>query len=254
MPYQDQDGFMARVYDADYAALRTPSGDVAFYVDEAVRSGGPVLELGCGTGRILVPTAEAGIEIEGLDASPAMLARARVKLESRGLVGRLHEGDMREFELERRFRLVTIPFRALAHVEEAADHVRVFENVRRHLAPDGRFVFDFFHPRLDMLAVPWGEKLDIERQEGGRTFRRYARGTPDRVRQVTQVDFRWEIEDGDGRVEEHGVSFGMRWFHRFELEHLIARCGLRLDAIYGNFDRTPLDATSPEMIFVCRPA
>jgi SAM-dependent methyltransferase len=190
MPY-DGESAIARFYDGDYAHFRTPSGDVAFYVEEALRSKGPVLELGCGTGRVLVPIAREGIAITGIDASEAMLSRLRAKLPQAEVV----LGDMRDVDLGRRFALVTMPFRAIAHVERADDHVRVFENVRRHLAPDGRFVFDFFHPKLALLAAPRPERLDFERADGDRRVRRYSTTDPHPSRQVNDVTLRWEVED-----------------------------------------------------------
>jgi SAM-dependent methyltransferase len=247
MPYED-DSPIARFYDGDYDHFRTPSGDVAFYVEEARRSKGPVLEFGCGTGRILIPTVGAGVPATGVDASGAMLARLREKMPGADV----HLGDMREIDLKRRFALVTIPFRALAHVEEAADHVRVFANARRHLAPGGHLVFDFFQPDPRYMVGPPAERLDIERAEGGRKIRRYSKGVPHIARQVTDVTFRWEVEDAQGRIEHHRTEFPMRWFHRFELEHALARAGLAVEALYGAFDRTPLADASRELIFVAR--
>jgi SAM-dependent methyltransferase len=249
MPYHGESA-IARFYDGDYAHFRTPSGDVAFYVEEAVRSKGPVLELGCGTGRILVPTAAKGIAITGVDASEAMLSRLRAKLPEADV----HLGDMRDFDAKRKFALVTIPFRAIAHVLDASDHVRVFANVRRHLAPRGRLVFDFFHPKLKYLAMPQPEKLDFERTEGGSRIRRFSRAVPHASRQVNDVTFRWEVEGADGRIEHTKTEFEMRWFYRFELEHILARAGLEVEALHGGFDRSPLGDESPEMIFVARAA
>jgi len=246
MPYE-ADSVIARFYDGDYGHFRTPSGDVDFYVEEAVRSGGPVLEFGCGTGRILVPTAEKGVAITGVDASEAMLAKLRTKLPGADV----HVGDMRDFDAKRRYALVTIPFRPIGHVIDAADHVRLFSNMRRHLAPRGRLVFDFFHPKLAYLVAPRPEKLDFERVDEGRKVRRYSSGIPHVSRQVTDVTMRWEVEDAEGRVEHLGTErFEMRWFYRFELEHLLGRCGLEVEALYGRFDRSPLTDDSPEMIFV----
>jgi len=252
MPYDEHDAFIAKVYDGDYTHFRTPSGDVDFYVEEARRSGGPVAEFGCGTGRILVPTAEIGIEIAGVDSSPAMLARARARLAGRDLPATLHEGDMRDFDLRRTFALVTIPFRAIAHVLDADGHVRLFRNMRNHLAPEGRLVFDFFQPNLKFLAEPREEKLDFEREEDGRKIRRFHSAVPHPWSQVTDVTFRWEIEDAGGAVEEHRVDFPMRWFYRFELEHVLARAGLVVESILGGFDGAPLGEDSREMIFVAR--
>lgn len=247
MPY-DAESAIARFYDGDYDFFRTPSGDVAFYVEEAVRSKGPVLELGCGTGRVLIPTAAKGIAITGVDASEAMLGKLRAKLP--GADVRL--GDMRDFDAGREYALVTIPFRPIAHVTEAQDHVRLFANVRRHLAPKGRLVFDFFHPKLAFLAAPRPEKLDFERTDAGLKVRRYSSTVPHVSRQVNDVTLRWEVEDASGRIEHFRTEFPMRWFYRFEFEHLLARAGLEVEALYGDFDRSPFGDDSPEMLFVAR--
>jgi SAM-dependent methyltransferase len=247
MPYEGESA-ITRFYDGDYAHFRTPSGDVAFYVEEALRAKGPVLELGCGTGRVLIPTAEKGVRITGVDGSEAMLARLRARLPKADV----HVGDLRDFDLKRRFALVTIPFRPIAHVLDAADHVRVFENVRRHLAPEGRLLFDFFHPKLAFLTAPRPEKLDFERAEGDLRVRRYSRTTPHVSRQVNDVTLRWEVEHRDGRIEREESRFEMRWFYRFELEHLLARAGFRDVTIYGDFERRPFAADSPDLVAVAR--
>jgi len=251
MPY-DGESAIARFYDGDYAHFRTPSGDVGFYVEEALGSGGPVLEFGCGTGRILIPTAEAKIAITGVDASEAMLSQLRAKLPGADV----HVGDMRDFDAKRRYALVTIPFRPIGHVIDAEDHVRLFANMRRHLAPEGRLIFDFFHPKLAYLAAPRPEKLDFERVEGEKRIRRYSSAVPHVSRQVNDVTLRWEIEDREGRIEHqrYRTVFPMRWFYRFELEHALARAGLRVEALYGGFDRSAFGDDSPEMIFVARAA
>jgi SAM-dependent methyltransferase len=240
------------MYDDDYGRERTQSGDVALYLDEARRGGGPVVEFGCGTGRVLLPVAEAGIEIAGVDNSPAMLEKARAKLEGRDLPASLHLGDMVDFDLGRTFALVTIPFRAFAHVLEAKDHVRLFQNMRRHLAPGGRLIFDFFHPKLALLATGQKDWLDMEREEDGRKIRRYASATPHAATQINDIRFRWEIEQPSGEIERLESSFKMRWFYRFEIEHLLERCGLEIESLYGDFDRSPMRDDSPEMVFVAR--
>jgi SAM-dependent methyltransferase len=157
---------------------------------------------------------------------------------------------MRDHDLGRTFALVTIPFRALSHVDEIDDHVRVFRNMRRHLAPGGRLIFDVFHPRTERLAAPHEDRF--ERELEGRKIRRFALGTPHRSRQIMDVSFRWEIEDASGAVEEHRARFTMRWFFRYELEHALARAGLALEALYGDFDRSDFRDDSPEMVFVAK--
>ncbi len=253
-----ENGLIAEFYDGDYAAFRTPSGDVAFYVEEAQRRGGPVLELACGTGRVLLPTARAGVEGVGVDLSTSMLEKARAALARESAAVRkrvtLHEGDLCGFEAGRTFPLVTIPFRPIAHLLDISSQIAAFRNARNHLAPDGRLVFDFFHPDPRFLGEPRPERLDVERHEAGRRIRRYSSAVPRLASQTTEVTFRWEIEEADGSRREERTSFAMRWYHRFELEHLLARCGLEVETLYGDFTRGPLRDDSKEMVFVARVA
>ena len=141
-------GATSAVFYDDFAA--GVAGDVAFYVAQARAAGSPVLELGCGTGRILFPVAQAGIEIVGLDASRHMLAIAENKLTAsppdvRRCV-RLIAGDMREFALAQRFALVVIPYRAFLHNLQPDDQLRTLTCVREHLVAGGRLVFNVFDP------------------------------------------------------------------------------------------------------------
>ncbi len=246
----------APLYDGDAEVLRAPSGDISFYVEEARRCGGPVLELACGTGRVLLPTARAGVEAVGLDASRGMLERLRAKLPAEPAEVRARvevvEGDMESFDLHRRFSLVTVPFRSIGHLLEIDAQVRFLETVRRHLLPGGRLAFDFFHPDLARLAAPQPERLDLEREEGGRRVRRHSSTVPRAARQVLDLSVRWEIESPGGEVEEVRMGLPIRWFHRFEIEHLLARCGLEVEAVYGGFDRRPFEEGAGEMVFLAR--
>lgn len=252
MVYDEHDGLIARMYDADYGRIRTPSGDVEFYRARARAAGGPVLEIGCGTGRILVPLARDGVDVTGLDSSTAMLERCRAHLEREGLQAPLHRADMRAFDLGRRFRLVTIPFRALGHVENVEGQVATLAGVARHLEPGGRLVFDLFQPNPKYLAQAWGPRCDCEREEDGVTVRRYASARPHLATQTTEVTFRWEWEHPDGTTRSETAEFVMRWYHRFEVEHLLARAGFDLESVHGDFAGGALDDDSPEMVFTAR--
>ena len=130
-------GFTAEFY--DHVAPYRERADVAFFVEMAQAAGGPVLEIGCGTGRVLIPTARAGIEIVGLDLSPSMLAVCRSNLaqesaETQARV-RLVEGDMRDFDLGQQFALVTLPFRPFQHLTSVEDQIACLTTIHRHLAP-----------------------------------------------------------------------------------------------------------------------
>ena len=99
-----------------------------------------------------------------------------------------------------------------------------------------------------------GERLQMEREEDGKKIRRYHTVEMHLARQYSDITFRWEVEDEKGYVETFSTRFGMRWFHRFELEHLLARTGFQIEALYGDFQRGPLTADSGDMIFVAKPA
>jgi SAM-dependent methyltransferase len=237
----------------DSVPLYAARPDVDFYVEEAKAAGGPALEIGCGTGRILIPTARAGVTITGLDGSTEMLARARAKLAGEPTPVRqrvtLVQADMREFALDARFALITAPFRVVQHLITAEDQQRFLAAVRRHLAPGGRLVFDVFNPRFDMLVNHDGaehEDTANQRLPDGRTLRRTYRIA--RVRwldQVNEAELIYYV--GDKRYVQ---AFEMRWYLRAELEHVLARAGFRVRQIYGDFSRGPLVEGCPELLVV----
>jgi len=128
------------------AWCRVVTEDIPFYVDLALRAGGPVLEIGVGSGRIAVPTALAGVEVVGVDTSEAMLARARAKAKALRVTLRLIRADMRELPDLGCFPLVTVPFRAFLHLRDDRERLAVLRALRRRLLPGGTLAFDVFHP------------------------------------------------------------------------------------------------------------
>lgn len=230
--------------------------DTAFYVAEARRSGGRVLELGCGTGRILLPIAREGIAITGLDGSREMLARCEERLaaepeEARARVT-LHLADVRDFDLGTTFDLVTAPFRIVQHLLTIDDQLAFLACVARHLAPGGRLVFDVFNPNFGALVAAGGTEHEDANVElpGGARLRRTARITGVRwIDQVSQVELIYYVRPSPGAPEQrHVQAFGMRWFGRAELEHLLARGGFRITAVHGDWEGGPLNHGSPEQI------
>ena len=156
-------GFTSEFYDHMEAYSSRP--DVGFFVELAQESRGPVLEVGCGTGRVLIPTARAGVEIVGLDLSPSMLAVCREGLaaEPAEVQARVQlvEADMRDFDLGREFALATIPFRPFQHLTTVEDQIACLHAIHRHLRPGGRLVLDIFNPYLPALVeearlAEWG--------------------------------------------------------------------------------------------------
>jgi SAM-dependent methyltransferase len=234
--------------------------DIGFYVEAAKDAGGTVLELGAGTGRVLIPTARWGIDIVGLDASTAMLdvCRRRLDAEPESVRKRatLVLGDMREFELNQKFALITIPFRPFQHLVTVSDQLACLACVRRHFAPGGTFILDLFNPSLDALANrPIGQEVDDTPEfvvpDGRRVMRRARITAHDRVRQVNDVELIYYVTHPDGREERLVHAFPMRYLFRYEVEHLLARAGFSVEHVYGGYDKSPFGAAYPgELIIV----
>lgn len=220
-------------------AYRRRREDVDFYRGVARRLGGPILELGVGSGRVALPLCRDGHSVVGVDASPPMLERARARAAElpRGRLS-LREGDMRTVRLRRRFPLVIAPFNALMHLYEPADVVACFANVLRHLTDEGRFVFDVRMPDLRELA------LDPDREYVGRPFTHPTLGRVryteqfryDPVKQVQFVTMRFYPEKGKTRT----TVLAHRQFFPAELRALLSAGGLRLTKRLGDPAGRPL--------------
>jgi SAM-dependent methyltransferase len=254
------------LYDAVQAYINRE--DVAFYVEEAASACGPrelatVLELGCGTGRVLLALARAGHVVVGVDQSQSMLARCEAKLagEPRDVRDRvtLHRADARQFTVAAPsadgFALAIAPFRVLQHLTTAADQLRCLEAVRRHLAPGGRFVFDVFNPRYSLMTQDRSAEVEDTpevRLADGRYLRRTVRVTKVRwVEQISEIELIYYVRAG-AAVERGVHAFPMRWYTPPELEHLLARAGFRVERVYGTFDRGPLTDEAPEIVVAAR--
>lgn len=247
----------AGVYDSIYAYVRE---DIPFYVREATRAGGPVLELGCGTGRVTVPIARSGIDIVGLDNSEGMLERAKSKARRIGRQhGRIdiHSGDMRDFSLGRTFPLVIIPFRGFLALLTIEDQIRCLTNVKSHLEPDGRLVFNIFVPDTQRLIEDEDAAFhlrDVTNPDTGRRFVLWQQTKVDTFHQVLSVRLIVDELEREGTVgNRFYLDYQIRYAHRIEMLHLLERCGYEVVDLYGDFDGSPLHEDSEEMIWVAKP-
>jgi SAM-dependent methyltransferase len=246
-PYPD---YVARFYDTVYAEVRD-GVDNEFYLREVTAAPGPVLEVGVGTGRLFGEARRRGADVYGIDVSPAMIARCREKLPPADRE-RVWVEDAITLRTDRRFALVVAPFRVLSHIHAPGDQRRLLDALHDVLEPGGRLVFDVYVPNLKLLLEGLPETSDFDGEHSpGRRLRRLVSSTPaDLVRQTNHVrmSFEWEEDDGEHR----GVwEFDMRFYFRFELEHLVARSKLRLEAIHGDFAGGPLAPDSREYVVVC---
>jgi SAM-dependent methyltransferase len=247
-PYPD---YVARFYDLVYAQVRD-GVDNAYYLERMAAAGGPVLEIGVGTGRLFAEARRRGIDAWGVDVSPAMIERCRAKL-AEGDRQRVWVTDAVHLRTARRFALVAAPFRVLSHVPALDDQIRLLDAAFDHLLPGGYFVFDLYVPNLKLLQEGLPELCDFDGEHApGRRLRRIVSSSPaDLARQTNRVrmSFIWEEDNGEHRGD---WEFEMRFFFRFELEHLVARSKLRLVVIHGDFAGGPLTPDSAEYVVVCR--
>ena len=245
----------------DHVGLYRNRPDVDFFVGAAREAGSPVLEIGCGTGRVLIPSARAGIDIVGLDVSPSMLAICREFVEQEPAEVRsrieLVEGDMRSFDCGRTFKLVTLPFRPFQHLVTVEDQLACLSGIRRHLVTGGRLVLDLFNPSLEALTQPIGEESPPESEfttpDGRTVTRRFRFVARDLANQVNHVELIYYVTHPDGRTERLIHAFPMRYLFRFEAEHLLARAGFEVEQLYSSYDKSPFGSSYPgELIIVAR--
>jgi SAM-dependent methyltransferase len=250
----------AKYYDGAYASMRDLV-DEPFYVDLAKECGGPVLEIGCGTGRVLLPTARTGIEIDGVDNSGPMLVILKQRLSKEDVTVRgrvtLHESDMREFHLNRTFPLVTIPFRPMQHMHTVHDQIRALKTAAAHVAVDGSLAFDVYHPKFEVLHLGIGEeRLEAEWSpaiDPQTVIRRFVRKDSfDKINQTFTFTFTFRNYRKGELVHEETDTLKMSFYTYPHLQALFALTGLEPVAQYGSFAKDPLDNSSKEMIFLLR--
>jgi len=225
---------IARVYDPWSTGVIE---DISFYVDEAVAAGGPVVELGVGTGRIAIPTAMAGVDVIGVDSSPGMLEVCAEHARAAGVAERLdlRLGDLRTPPVEERVPLVTCPFRAYLHLSSDEERLEGLAAARRLLRRGGRLVFDVFAPSAADIEETHG--LWLEREPGI-----FERADWDRDAQTLTLSVRGEL----------GESTMTLWWLEPERWHsLLAEAGFAVDGCYGWFDRRPY-AGGEDTVWVAR--
>ena len=253
-----KDPWISELYDLRYRRTGIDR-DIALWLALAEDSGGPVLELACGTGRALLPVARAGHEITGLDLSPHQLAVARRKLaqESAEVQARVRlvEGDMSGFDLGERFGLIFITFRSFQALLERSQQRGCLLCCARHLKPGGRLGIDVFNLRRSRLAAQGAiEETPGEfRGPDGGVVRETGCTEYDIATQRLIWRSRYESTAPDGTATVREYALELRYFFRFEMEWMFEACGFEVEALYGDFDRSPFTADSPEMIFVAKP-
>ena len=252
----------AEIYDSVYSYVQS---DIPFYSNHASKLGGPVLELGCGTGRISLTLARTGIDVVGVDSSPEMLRIGQSKISGLPIgSGSLSfiEADMRNMTITDRgvpdsYNLIILPFRTFLSLLSFADQIQTLNNITRHLAPGGQLIFDIFVPDINMLIsegdLPYHFR-DVTDPETGLRWVLWHQSRYDNYNQIIDARVIAEQLDINGIVlKKFYRDFQLRYIHIWEMHHLLELCGYEIIDLYGDFELTPFDETSTEMVFVVKP-
>ena len=245
--YQD----FAEVYDYFYQRIE----DINFYVEQAKKFGSPILELACGTGRVLLEIAKKGFAITGLDMSDAMLNILRKKLEKENENVQKNvdivKGDMRNFALDRKFNLIIVPFSSIVHLLTLDDALKAFKCVYNHLNKDGAFIFDTFTPNLELLAKKRRVEFDIRDIDGNGTLAFWEVASYDLTNQLITVK-RYGFVETDNRKKKFMWRFKIRYWFKSELELLLKLAGFGNIAVFGGFDLRPYCYESGMTLFIAK--
>ena len=251
---------IAQYYDAEYAHLKMLEEDVPFFLRQLPRRTQDVLELCVGTARAAIPIAQAGHRVVGVDYSPELLAIAERKRDAVGLSPRdleLREADVRRLKLDRKFDWVCIFFNTLLAFPTLQELDQVLRAIRGHLKPRGRLWVDIFQPDMALLSGTQTKGLDpriFYVPELDRTVYQTTEIRRNVAQQRQQVIFLYAWFDSRGTRHREKNSFEMTWLFPRELELLLARNGLSIDKLYGNYDGSDVTDNSPRLIAEARPS
>lgn len=248
----------AQFYDIDTRHMTYH--DIDFYLDYARRQEGSVLEIACGTGRVTIPLAKAGLAVHGIDLSAPMLSILKNKLAElpSEVSRRIHiaQADMASFDLKRRFDLIIIPFRAFQALTTDEKIRSSLLCIRKHLADGGLFILDVFKPRwrMDESWVSTEEEFEWVKQDetSGKTIVRASlRRSIDTRNQIIHPEIIYYIEDSAGTRERICEPLSLRYYYQYQMEVLLITLGFTIVDTFGYYDRRSTDRGS-ELVFVCR--
>ena len=245
----------ARLYDWEHDPYVE---DVAVHVGLARRFGGPVLELACGSGRLLAPLAEVGFPVTGVDSSAAMLERARQRLRRLGLDARLVQQRVETLQLDddrqqARFRTILFGLDSFGLLLKRSDQLRALRAARAHATHDGHLILDVANGNLRGTAEPVEEllhDLTAPDPETGRPITKFALRRPRPAEQLDELLLFYDEQDERGYLRRTNVELRLRWFTRYELELLVEAAGWHMEELYGDYDFGPFGPTSPRLLVV----
>lgn len=239
----------ARFYDTIYHQMRD-SMDNEYFQNEIKNTKGRVLEIGVGTGRLFSSALDQGADIYGLDISEAMLEVLFRKLPEDQHF-RISHQNMTDFSFDFKFDLIVAPFRVIMHLLDKEDQLQAINNIFNHLDKNGRFIFDVFIPDLNQLIKGLNNHTDFEGEYApGQKLKRSVSTTPDLINQTIVINFHLEWEEQNELKHDFWIV-PLRFFFRYELEHLIERSEFIKYKIFGDYKGNELNKESKEFVVVC---
>jgi SAM-dependent methyltransferase len=226
--------------------------DLPFWIETGREAGGPVLDLGCGTGRVLLPLLEAGTDADGVDLYEPMLERAKQKAAAKGFRPRLVVSDMRDLSMPRRYARIILAFNTFAHADTTDAQLSTLRRCHNHLQPGGAAVLHMSYPGPRYWAEPDGEpvmEIETVRAGDGHRFQMWDTRFKDVVRQSqrSEIEIR-ELDAAGAPAALHRFHATQRWVYRFELELMFRLAGFARWEVFGGFAREPLERGDQQII------
>jgi SAM-dependent methyltransferase len=241
---------IAALYAIDFADV---DEDIGFYRALAKHTGGPILEFMCGTGRVCIPLATAGFHTVGVDSSAAMLAHAQAAHDAQPDIPlTLHHADVCEWQPTQQFGLAIVALNSFMHLTSVDTQLSALRRVHQALQVGGTLVIDVFQPDMRSLPHYQGDVV-LDKQftlPDGRHVQKFVSQWSNLSEQLIHVVFMYDVSDDQHRIQRFKATFDMRYFWRYEIEHLLARSGFTVSEIYGGYEFEPFDESSTQMVVV----
>ena len=243
----------SEIYDIIHADL---TDDIKFYVEEAVFSNGRTLEIGCGTGRVAIPMAQAGANVTAIDISETMLKTLSRKISPENIALKPIRMDMRTLSLPDIFDLIIIPFHGFQSLLQHEDQVECLESLRRHLTRNGTLIINLFVPDRNMLEQEQNKIYFIKNvplTDDDRSITLWHSSHFDIPNQIITTRLFIDFNESGRIVESQVRDFSLRYIHRYEAEYLFKSSGFELKNLFGDFERNNFGPNSEEMIWELSP-
>lgn len=250
-------GTIAHYYDAENT---DKTDDIDFYREMVQEYDGPILDVGCGTGRVMFPLAQMGYEVHGIDNEKAMLDIAKERMEDydNATQNRLHfhYGDVTDYDMPVKFKLTTAPYNAMMHFHDQETQLKVLDNLRAWTADDGVLILDLPNAG-DVFASQDSDSMMYERtfidSRTGHMVMQQSLSYLDRTSQLLRVTWVYDEITGDGTVKRTFAPLVLYYYFYNEMRLLLERANFEVVEVYGDTDYSPYEEGCERMIIIAKP-